>query len=460
MSAPNRMPSAVPGRVFPSSLMPALVAFMVAPAWPAIARGDETDGGDAAAAAPDETNRLSVGEILRRALDRSPMLAAAGARVDMARAMPDQASAYPVPSFGVTAMGIPTSAMDPWEIWYTARQMIPLSSARSRRADAAWAGVDAERANADAAVLDLVLEIRLAYVELGRALAEASVIDEQTRTIHRMARIADEAYASGSGMGTQADSLRARAELPMLDDEQRMAGAMAESGRAMIGAAAGLEDDEAVLDPAVIDPDAFQAPTLPSLDDLLAQALERRPEFASIEAQARQAESTALAAADEVWPDLMIEAGVQQRIGGDMSPVGFMLGVEATIPWVSPGSYRGMEAEAEAQARMVRSDADALRLSIESDLRGLLARYDQIVAGIASYRETIGRLHEAERSAHAAYVSGAGAFDAILGLESRMLEARRSLVRYLYDTHAVRARIDRVTARPVEEQILEAEVWP
>jgi outer membrane protein TolC len=136
-----------------------------------------------------------------------------------------------------------------------------------------------------------------------------------------------------------------------------------------------------------------------------------------------------------------------------------MLGVSITLPWASPDQYDAMEAEARAMGRMVRADGDGLRLSIESDLRQQIARYEQLAAGVGLIRKTIRNLRQAETAAIGAYTAGNGDFDTILSIESRMLDARRSLVRNVYEIQAVRARIDRIIARPVEEQIAQAEGW-
>jgi outer membrane protein TolC len=413
----------------------------------------------AAENAPPATVPLGLPELLQRAVDGSPMIVGADARVDAARTVPDQVSGYPVPTVGVQAMGFPASLMDGWEIWYTAQQTFPLGDARDRRAEAAEAGVDEAQADRGTLQLDLALQIRLAWVELARSLADARVVDEQTGTIHEMARIANNAYAAGTGMGSQADTLRARAEIPMLEDERRMAEAMAESARAMLAAMAALASQETAGDPPAIDANDYAAPALPSLEELLAQAVERRPEFAGLEARASAAEAQGLAAEEERKPDLMLMGGVQQRIGGDMPPVAFMLGVSITLPWASPDQYDAMAAEARAMGRMVRADGDGLRLSIESDLRQQIARYEQLAGGVDLVRKTIRNLRQAETAAIGAYTAGNGDFDTILNIESRMLEARQSLVRNVYEIQAVRARIDRVVARPVEEQIAQAEGW-
>ncbi|MDI7269877.1 MAG: TolC family protein, partial [Myxococcota bacterium] len=403
---------------------------------------------------------VDLPDLLRRAVDGSPMVYAADARIEAARTVPDQVSAYPVPTVGITAMGFPGDPMSGYgEIWYTARQMFPLGDMLDRRAEAAQAGADEAVADRATLQLDLVLQIRLAWVELARSLADVLVIDDQTDTMRRMSRIANNAYAAGMGMGSQADTLRARAEIPMMEDERRMAEAMAESARAMIAAMAALVRPEMPANPPRIDIDGYQAPALPTLEDLLAQAVERRPEFAALEARAKAAESMGSAAAEERLPDLMLEGGVQQRLGGDMPPVAFMVGVSITLPWVSPGQYDAMEAEARAMGRMVRADGDGLRFAIESDLRQQMARYEQLAAGLELVRKTIRNLRQAETATLAAYTSGNGDFDAILNVESRLLETRRSLVRNVHEIQAVRARIDRIIARPIEEQIEEAEGW-
>ena len=88
-----------------------------------------------------------------------------------------------------------------------------------------------------------------------------------------------------------------------------------------------------------------------------------------------------------------------------------------------------------------------------------LARHEQLVAGLELARKAIRNLRQAENAAVAAYTAGNGDFDSILNLESRLLESRRSLVRAVYEIQAVRARIDRIVARPIEEQIEQAEGW-
>ncbi|MBI5502788.1 MAG: TolC family protein [Deltaproteobacteria bacterium] len=422
---------------------------------------EESAEADAATAeTPPPAVALPLPALLQRAVDGSPMVFAAEARIDAARTVGDQVSAYPVPTVGVTAMGFPGDEMNGYgELWYTASQMFPLGDARDRRAEAAQAGADEAVADRATLQLDLVLQIRLAWVELARSLADVLVVDDQTDTMSRMSRIANNAYAAGVGMGSQADTLRARAEIPMMEDERRMAEAMATSARAMIAAMAALVSSETPADPPAIDIEEYEAPALPTLEELLAGAVERRPEFAALEARADAAESMGLVAAEERLPDLMLEGGVQQRLGGDMPPVAFMVGVSITLPWASPDQFDAMEAEARAMGRMIRADGDGLRFAIESDLRQQLARYEQLAGSLELVRKTIRNLRQAENAAVAAYTAGNGDFDAILNLESRLLESRRALVRSIYEIQAVRARIDRIIALPIDEQIEAAEGW-
>ncbi|MBI5490033.1 MAG: TolC family protein [Deltaproteobacteria bacterium] len=457
------------------ALLPVLTITLVLAAWPApgagtepvAAAGPEGEAGespavDAAAGeeSPPPVATLPLPSLLQRAVDSSPMVSAANAQIDAARTVGDQVSAYPVPTVGIQAMDFPGDPMNGYgEIWYTASQMFPLGDARDRRAEAAQAGADEAVADRATLQLDLVLQIRLAWVELARSLADVLVVVDQADTMRRMSRIANNAYAAGVGMGSQADTLRARAEIPMLEDEQRMSEAMATSARAMISAMAALVSPEAPADPPVIDVDGYEAPALPALEELLAEALEHRPEFAALEARASAAESMGQAAAEERLPDLMLEGGVQQRIGGNMPPVAFMLGVSITLPWASSDQYDAMEAQARAMGRMVRADGDGLRFAIESDLRQQIARYEQLAGGLELTRKTIRNLRQAENAAVAAYTAGNGDFDSILNLESRLVETRRSLVRNVHEIQAVRARIDRIIALPIEEQIEQAEGW-
>lgn len=457
-----------PPRGAAALLLPALWSWSVTLAAEAES-GEATNGSPAEAppdpavgtpdAAPEEVP-VALPELLRRAVEGSPPVLAAGERIEAARAIPDQVSAYPVPTVGVAAMGFPASLMDGWEVRYTARQTFPLGDQRERRAEAAWAGVEEASASRDGLRLDLALALRLAWIELAHARADAEVLDDQRATIRRMSRIANDAYAAGVGSGSQLDVLRARAELPMLEAERRATDADAEAARARLAALAALASPEVPADPSPIGIEDYEAPALPSPDELLAEASERRPEFRALEARASGAVASGLAAAEERLPDLVFEGGVQQRIGGNMPPVAFLVGLAITLPWASPDQYAAMEAEANAAGRMVRAEGEGLRLAIEADLRQQLATYERLVAELELERKAVRVLRQAETAAVAGYTAGNTGFDAILDIESHLWGARRSVVRTVHELQATLARIDRIVARPLEEQIAGAEEWP
>jgi len=402
---------------------------------------------------------LSLNEVLDRAINHAPSVRAAGARTQSARSVPDQVSAWPAPTVGVSAMAWPGDFSTGTEIWYKASQEFPLTGMLDRRKEAADAEALGAEAESETVKLDAVFRIRIRYADLEGALMERRIILEQMETMRRMEHLAETAYASAAEKSSSTDPMRARAEIFFLDDSLAEIDGLAEAARADMSAAAGLDAGESVQDPDLPDILAYSPGPFPDIEKLMKTAEGMRPEFKSAEARIRASESKAEAADDERIPDLMIEAGVRQQIGTDM-PVAFMVGTSMPLPWLTPGKFDAMVAGARAEKAEREADRETLRNSIASGLRIMSARHASIRKGIDLYKKAISELVQAEHAATSAYASGLGDIDAVINLELRLLEAKRILVQRISESHRIKAELDRVIGRPVTAQAKDPEGNP
>ncbi|MBK9562668.1 MAG: TolC family protein [Micavibrio sp.] len=126
---------------------------------------------------------LALDQAIAWALEKSPVLAASGSRADAASANRSQAGALPNPELSIEAENIygddELEGMDSAEITYGVEQLVELPGKRGSRVNIA----ESERARSyferDAAQLDLIRDVTIAYAELVAAQQELSILEEE-----------------------------------------------------------------------------------------------------------------------------------------------------------------------------------------------------------------------------------------------------------------------------------------
>jgi cobalt-zinc-cadmium efflux system outer membrane protein len=163
-------------------------------------------------------------------------------------------------------------------------------------------------------------------------------------------------------------------------------------------------------------------------DDLVMRAQERA-DVRLLDAEIAEAEADQRFAATLRWPDFGLR-GSYRREGSERVALG---GVEVSFPIFN----RGQEASAVANARLtrLRAEREALRTTIEADVRGALASCEALRAAAADYERTvIPLIEENEKLALESYDVGQIGLADLLVVRRDALDARRSLIDQLIET--------------------------
>ncbi|MBI5023764.1 MAG: TolC family protein [Candidatus Omnitrophica bacterium] len=262
-----------------------------------------------------ETVRSSVPleELLKEALANNRGLEAAREELQAAKHRVPQASALPDPTAGYAVMGpMLETPLGPQKDVYEFEQMIPFPGKLLERRKIALSEVDAASARLKQVERELVLNISQTYYDLYAVDAAIAAVEEILDLLKKFEAVAESRYASRQG--EQRDVAKAQAKVSGTLQELFVLRQQRQTLAAFLNA---------LLDRRALAPiDKIRAPVLPklelSLDQLLKQSRENRPELLEAAAmRGRQGHAHALAKY-EYMPDISV--GFQYtRIGGGMT---------------------------------------------------------------------------------------------------------------------------------------------
>jgi outer membrane protein TolC len=373
--------------------------------------------------APAPIESLSLASAVSLALEKNPSLAAAReelpaaqARLRMAQAagkLSGSASAFlstgtlgstipsPASIMPRQYMGVPADSRFDQNVTL----MYPLSTGGrvGSRVRAANAQVRATMQDIESMVLDVAYAVRAAYwqalyhTELVRV-QEESVSEQQERL-----RVDQAKYDAGKIPLLYV--LRDKAELADADQQLTNAGRDANAALLDLRGEIGLEltasielTDKLLYDPAAADQEA---------DALLADALAKRPEALALQARldAAEREIAARKAAYRPQVDAMVMLDGMETSGMGIGG-GYTAGIVGSLPLFDGGERKASVSEAEAMARNLRRQKEALDLQIERDLRTALLNLAAANKNIRAALEAEASAEEDHRVATIGYQAG------------------------------------------------------
>jgi len=298
---------------------------------------------------------LLLPELYQRLDSVSPRLLSANAGTHAAAARVGPVSHLPDPQIqlGLMNRDLPGFGLnDPLGMnQIQVMQMVPFPGKLGAAGRSARAQAEAASARASDVRLELRNQLSATFYDL-YAVDQAVVVAESSQTLLRnVASTAQSMYAVGEGR--QTDVLRAQVEVDRMSEEILRMRSMREALAARLNAILDQPPDSAVATP--------QLPSfphdMPSLDSLIAVAVDTRPTITAGKDDIRAADEARQLAGKESWPDLQLGAiyGWQPMPeGGTMQMISLMLGFSVPI-WA--GSRQGqMKKEADAMAVAARAD--------------------------------------------------------------------------------------------------------
>ena len=319
---------------------------------------------------------LTLEEVVSRALERNQGLAAAGLRVEAARARESWAGLLPDPmvQVGVMNLALPElSANMPASMAPSlqATQAIPLPSKLSLREELARRSTAVGRAGVESARWRLRAEVTAAFYRIYLVDRQQEVMEETLGLLGDFETVARSLYAAGTGR--QADLLRANVEVARMEAEIQRMVAMRRGEAAHLNALLNQPADTPLPTP---EPGSLPG-TLPSREALLDWAEQDSPVLDEVRGEvAREGTRLELTRRD-IWPDLMV--GLQYglgRMGGDLKNMGGAM-VGFSIPLHASRKQDKAVEEAEAMVGAAQARLEDSRAMVDASLGGILAELDR-----------------------------------------------------------------------------------
>jgi len=356
-----------------------------------------------AAEAPQGALPADLGFLLRQAAATSPLLRAAGARLESARHAPSQAQAPPDPEIilsylndGVSRLTLGESEFSTLSITWTQELRYPGKLAGAGEV----AALDAERAAADFERQRLLVgaAVKTAYADLYRLDRTRAILDETRSILATLSDSARKRYEIGEGiqesvLKAQTRILRLEAEIARVEQDRRTA-------EVRLNAAIGRTADTPI-GPATTLPEATLTGDPEELADAAAGA---SPEIAAMDAMARRAEAGLRLARLDLHPDFIWSASYQNRDGLDPMVMG-SLGVR--LPLHRDRKQAQAVAQKESEVLAARQDLAEVRVRTRAAVGELVSRVQRADRLLLLLRE--GVVPQAEstlESARASYVAG------------------------------------------------------
>lgn len=275
---------------------------------------------------------VSLDELLKEALANNRELEAAREELQAAKHRVPQSSALPDPTLGYAVMGpMLETPLGPQKDVYEFEQMIPFPGKLLERRKIALFEVDAASAQLRQAERELVLNVSQTYYDLYAAEATIEAVEEILDLLKNFESIARSRYASQQG--EQRDVAKAQAKVSGTLQELFVLRQQRQTLAAFLNT---------LLDRRASAPiDKVKTPVLPklelSLDQLLQQTRENRPELLTAAAMRGKQEHAHALAKYEYMPDISV--GFQYtRVGDGMTTDpddgrdAWMVPIKVTLP--------------------------------------------------------------------------------------------------------------------------------
>jgi len=384
-------------------------------------------------------------QLIDEALENNRLLQSKADRAEALKKRIPAAGALPDPKIGFALQSIPTDSFTLDQEPMTQKQIfveqtVPWLSKLDLRSEAAAAEARQQKAELEAARLELARDVAVAWYELGYVVESLRINDELTDLVARIRRDTESRYAVGDGL--QQDIFQAGVELSRLKDEA----VRLENRRTTIEDR--LHELTNRVEPTSIDPPADLSGLgfVISAEKLAAAALEKNPDLQGMQAQIQTARTQKQLAQKDYYPDFNIRLTYGQReedrTGRDLPDF-----VSAAVAMDIPLWHKSKQSnEVAAASRNQFSAQNRYR-----DLQNRLPyRIQSLVAEINDTRrryrlyteELIPQAGQWARSAKEAYEVDRVEFDTMIDARIRVLKYRREASRLFHDIYQKRAELE------------------
>lgn len=393
----------------------------------------------ATAPAPVPQNVITLDAAIQKALANSPRLKASTAALAGSKGARNQAGAWVNPEASVEAENVGGKGqyrgLNSAEVTYGVSQLVEIGGKRSARIGVADQEVTLAGFDLQAARLDLIRDVQLAYADAIAAQEQVKITDEQQSLAKEILSVVSQRVGAAREPLIQ----KSKAEVALStttiahDKAER---ALVTTKRAL-AALWGGEMEQYALDNA-----AFftitQPQPLPTVE-----GLKKNPDFARFDAELAKSKSALDLEKANAVPDPRISAGVRDfRENNDRA---FVVGLSLPIPVFNLN--RGNIEKARQEVSRTESLKDNTALTLNTELTRAQADYETSYHQAVTLKDTI--LPAAQKAftlSRRGYGEGKFSYLEVLDAQRTLYETRASYQDALRDYHRSRAEVERLTA--------------
>lgn len=423
--------------------MRAAAVFLVATSWLALVPASLAQQHQHAA---ESGPVLSLAEV-EEASRNNPELAALTARIAAARARKDAAGSLEDPAVSYRNWGVPLSR--PWDYnrsqhMFMLERDLPGRGKRALRTQVAEQEVAVTEAMVEAKRRQVVSLVRATFFDLIRNEHELRLHREQVELGGQALESARIKYTVGRV--PQQDVMKAQVALSRLSEhliDIERDGLLA---RARLNTLIGRDPSQ----PIHVQGEYPPTLTLPSMMELQAIAIERRPELAAANARIKGSELSVELARKAYAPDFKIAGGYMLMPAGSPGRNAYMLELGMNLPWLNRKRHDAEIAEATAERLMQDAEARAIRAIVMQEIQEAYVRADAALRMAKLYAGTLKPQAEATfQSAAAAYQTDKTDFLNLLESQNTYLDVEYDYYKALSEYEMRLAELEQAIGAPL-----------
>jgi outer membrane protein TolC len=288
--------------------------------------------------------------------------------------------------------------------------------------------------------LDVVLGVRSAYYSV---LLQCRMVDTQQQRVteaKERVRIAEESFSAGKI--AKYDLLRNQTELA--EAEQMLNIAQLDQTMALIDLKSMMGVSQ--LSQLNLTTELASEGAVPTLDDLIASAVERRSEVSAARARIVSAQADLIVSRSAYRPQVYAAAMAgTSTMTDEGNGRGYLFGVTASIPLFDGGERRSAVGEALAMVDQMRADEHQAVLLVSREVAAAHAQLCAVSKNITLAEAAIAQADEDYRVMKLRYESGKATNVEVLDAFASLTRARTNFAQALYDYNVARDTLTRAT---------------
>lgn len=392
---------------------------------------------------------LGLDEVEHIALDANPEIEVAARRVAIARAHVPVAGALDDPMAMYRGWGVPLKK--PWD-YNAAQNMFSMSQTfmsgnkRDLRTSVAQSDVDQAQANLDAVRLDVKVRVQKAFFDLLLTQDETRIHEQHVGIAEQAINAARIKYTVGNV--PQQDVLKAQVALTALAEHMIRFDRDAEVARARLNTLLGRSPDS----PIKVRGEHAVLEALPSVESLIAMAINTRPDLVAAKAAAQRSQREQQLTKKVYTPDFTLSAGYMLMPSGQDFRNSYMVEGSMNLPWLNRKKHDAELAEATLKATEQDMELSALENTARGQIAEAVAEAQATQKLALLYQKQLKPQAEATlQSSVIAYENNKTAFVDLLDSQMRVIDIDIAWAQAVGEFDARLADLEMATGTPVDK---------